>query len=266
MLATLAACTAALTTASSSPFLSGADAPRPSPNSAAIGEFAAGQEADARFDALAEDVLALEIERRVEQLSARPRIYQVDGFLSDEECLLLQAWDRPDSSARVARHPTVAAVHRRMHWLARMPPGHGEQLQVHTFGAGEEQACHSDSVPVSAIMRVATVVVHLSDVDEGGELVFPMGEDCAQLSCCRGNSSAVIRVQVKRGRALLFYSHDVDGEWNALAEHCLCPVLRGQEWIAEAWFRPTLYSGSPQLAGLPGSGEGDDAALEQHEL
>jgi len=261
MLAPLAACTAALATAAG-PFLPGLAAPRPSPNSAVMDEFA---EAGTQIDALAEDVLALQIERRIEQLSARPRIYQVDGFLSDEECLLLQAWGRPDSVAHMARHSAVAAVHRRMHWLARMPPGHGEQLRVHMFRAGEEQACHSDSVPISSIMRVATVVVYLSNVDEGGELVFPMGDDCAQLSCCRGNSSAVIKVQSKQGRALLFYSHDVDGEWNALAEHCLCPVLRGQKWIVEAWFRPTLYNGSPQLSGLHYK-DSDEAVLEQHEL
>jgi len=261
-----AACMAALA-AASGPFLSGGDAPRPTPNSVGVDELASGQEAATGFDEMAEDVLALQTERRIEQLSARPRIYQVDHFLSDEECRLLRAWDRHDSAAHVARHPAVAAVHRRMHWLARLPPGHGEQLQVHVFRAGEEQACHSDSVPISNIniVRVATVIVYLSDVDEGGELVFPMGEDCGQLSCCLGNSSAVIRVQAKRGRALLFYSHDVDGEWNALAEHCVCPVLRGQEWIAEAWFRPTLYSGSPQLSGLSHT-DNDVVALEQHEL
>jgi len=258
MLAPLAACTAALA-AASGPFLPGLGAPRPSPHSPGMDDSAVGQEAATQFDSLAEDVLALQIERRIEQLSARPRIYQVDSFLSDEECLLLQAWNQHASAAHAARQPAVAAVHRRMHWIARMPPGHGEQLQVHVFGAGEEQACHSDSVPISAVMRVATVVVYLSDVDEGGELVFPMGEDCAQLRCCHGNSSAVIKVQAKRGRALLFYSHDVDGEWNTLAEHCLCPVLRGQKWIAEAWFRPTLYSGFRD-------GDTDDVAVAQPEL
>merc|ERR1712008_669601 len=97
-------------------------------------EFAAGQEAAMQFDALAEDVLALQIERRIEQLSARPRIYQVDSFLSDEECLILQAWDRPESAASVARNPAVAAVHRRMHCLHACPLDTGSSYRYIDLG------------------------------------------------------------------------------------------------------------------------------------
>ena len=73
-------------------------------------------------------------------------------------------------------HPVVSSIVRRMYRLARMPPGHGEQLQVGRYGAGQFYEPHYDSEqsPTARLARPATVIVYLKEpAGGGGETVFP---------------------------------------------------------------------------------------------
>merc|ERR1719486_1673231 len=67
---------------------------------------------------------------------------------------------------------TINAIVRRMHRLARIPIGHGEQIQVGRYLVGEKYDCHYDSEVSVNVIRSATVIVYLSDGVEGGDTVF----------------------------------------------------------------------------------------------
>eukprot|EP00747_Dinoflagellata_sp_TGD_P196253 gnl/TRDRNA2_/TRDRNA2_66101_c0_seq2.p1 gnl/TRDRNA2_/TRDRNA2_66101_c0~~gnl/TRDRNA2_/TRDRNA2_66101_c0_seq2.p1 ORF type:complete len:294 (+),score=39.46 gnl/TRDRNA2_/TRDRNA2_66101_c0_seq2:112-993(+) len=220
---------------------------------------------------------AHDIEKNVVALSASPRIYQVDGFLSDEECDFLKQKAEPDlrQSLTINRttgeyhpdsvrtnmqmyvtkedtrtDPVISRIQRRLYRFARVPVGHGEQIQVGRYRVGEKYDCHYDSEVSVNVVRTATVIVYLQDVEEGGDTLFPMGKDCQPLGkCCGGPARDVtpptMRFHPKKGRALLFFSHDLDGDLNPHALHCACPVVSGEKWIIQAWLRSTLYPESP---------------------
>lgn len=218
--------------------------------------------------------------KEMSELSYDPRIYVFDDFLTDKEAEFLKKHGLPhlqpsrtvnytdgslvDSKLRknsqmsvdkadCVEHPVISEVIRRMHLLARAPLVHGEQLQVGRYGEGEYYEPHFDSEPMQDIMRTATVLVYLSVPEEGGETIFPKRSVCTDENfqkCCEdipgmmaGGGGAWI--PAKKRQALLFYSHDLDGRRNSFGMHGSCPVLSGEKWIAQQWFRAAPYKESP---------------------
>eukprot|EP00448_Togula_jolla_P024027 CAMPEP_0170570792 /NCGR_PEP_ID=MMETSP0224-20130122/1305_1 /TAXON_ID=285029 /ORGANISM="Togula jolla, Strain CCCM 725" /LENGTH=274 /DNA_ID=CAMNT_0010893105 /DNA_START=51 /DNA_END=871 /DNA_ORIENTATION=+ len=229
---------------------------------------------------------ARDFEKRLVQSLASPRVYQVENFLSDEECAFLKQHAeghlrpsltvdkqtgefRPDPVrtnqqmylSKEDHHdiPMIADVVHRMHLLARVPLGHGEQLQVGRYTVGEKYDVHYDSDLRSNMIRTVTVIVYLSDVEAGGHTVFPMGTFCNPLTlCCNANATSPVRhFHPKKGEALMFYSHDLDGTLNPLAVHGSCAVEKGTKWITQAWFRSHLYPESPHYPGSDDLETGD---------
>lgn len=229
---------------------------------------------EAESDAAFVSEASHDAEQRVVEISDSPRIYQVDDYFSDEECDFLKQHglphlqqsltiDRTNGSTVVdkvrtnmqmyvskedsVQHPFIRRIVRRLYRLARIPLGHGEQVQIGRYRVGEKYDCHYDSEVRVGVLRAATVIVYISEAESGGDTVFPMGEDCHELgTCCDATSRGQLkRVHPKKGRALLFYSHDLDGSLNTNTLHCSCPVVQGEKWIMQAWFRVSLYTDSP---------------------
>ncbi|XP_064486823.1 prolyl 4-hydroxylase subunit alpha-2-like isoform X1 [Ornithodoros turicata] len=111
-----------------------------------------------------------------------------------------------------------------------------EKYQLANYGIGGQYLSHIDflqtsynlpNVPVhdferGAGDRVATLMVYLTDVAEGGATVFPhLG----------------LRIEPKKGDAAFWWNLKTDGEGEQLATHGGCPVLFGTKWIANKWFR-----------------------------
>lgn len=168
------------------------------------------------------------------------------------------------------KNPVIARIVRRLHRFARVPLGHGEQIQVGKYGVGEKYECHFDSEVSVDVVRPATIIVYLSDVEAGGETIFPMGQDCQPLKKCCGEHSnvsaekGVRQVHPKMGMAMLFYTHDLDGELNRNALHGACPVEQGEKWIMQAWFRSLLYPESPHY--IFGKGVGASEAQGDYDM
>jgi prolyl 4-hydroxylase len=70
--------------------------------------------------------------------------------------------------------------------------------------------------------RILTFFLYLSDVEEGGETVFPTLD---------------IKVKPKRGRALIWPSvlNDNPEEQDPRTTHAAAPVIKGKKYAANAW-------------------------------
>ncbi|CAJ1371738.1 unnamed protein product [Effrenium voratum] len=151
--------------------------------------------------------------------------------------------------------PEVFHILKRMHRAALIPEDDAEALQIGHYSVEEKYETHQDSDPRSGVARPATMIVYLNDVEEGGETLFPLSHrrECNMRwrrdaegnqrfgiqNCC--DREDLLRISAKKGRAVLFFNHDMGGDRDILAEHAACPVKQGEKWIAQRWFRYQPY-------------------------
>jgi prolyl 4-hydroxylase len=189
-----------------------------------------------------------------------PNIAALADLLSHEECEELMALAQPrlTRSAVVDRqsgkfevidartsdgmyfqrgeNPLVARIEKRIEALTGIPAVNGEGVQVLRYGPSDEYRPHHDyfepTDPGSAShlavggQRIATVVMYLNDVDEGGETFFPDVE---------------LGVKPRQGAAAYFEYHNAAGQIDPRLLHAGTPVVRGVKWIATKWMRERRY-------------------------
>ncbi|EDW67591.2 prolyl 4-hydroxylase subunit alpha-2 isoform X1 [Drosophila virilis] len=110
-------------------------------------------------------------------------------------------------------------------------------LQVMNYGLSGHYALHTDYFNTAELIapesptgdRIATVLFYLSDVEQGGDTVFPRIEQA---------------FKPERGKALLWYNLHRNGTGDKRTEHGACPVLVGSKWIMTQWIneRPQLFA------------------------
>jgi len=164
--------------------------------------------------------------------------------------------------------PTARKLKQRAWKLLRLSGGYDESLvdgfQVLRYELKQAYISHMDSFPLhtstdhnwdpskGGTNRFATLLVYLSDVDEGGQTVFPnvpvetptpVPEVADKLfksgsweKTLVNDCYSKLSIQPKKGSALLFYSQDAKGSINRMALHGGCPVLNGTKWAANLWF------------------------------
>lgn len=134
--------------------------------------------------------------------------------------------------------------------LVRVPRFHQENVQVLRYGGGEKYDAHHDYFDkklyqndISTLKnfiqygrrnRMITVFWYLSDVEEGGETVFPRfngGPPPRNMSDC----NVGLKVKPVRGKVIIFYSLKADGSLDPLSLHGACPVKKGIKWAANKW-------------------------------
>ena len=191
-----------------------------------------------------------------------PNVALLDGLLSEEECERLIALSAgklrrsevvaDDGSLGIsgvrssegthfahAENDVVERLERRIAALFDKPVSHGEPLQILHYGTAGEYLPHHDffdpTQPGTRLhlanggQRVATVVVYLNDVEEGGETRFP------QLG---------LAVRPRRGAAICFEYANAAGELDPRLLHAGAPVTRGDKWIATKWLRAGAWGGA----------------------
>ena len=204
--------------------------------------------------------------RRVEVLSLdRPRAFVYHGFLTAEECDHMVAVSRgglhksgvvdaetggsllsdirTSSGSFIGRRfdNITQSVEARIAVWSQIPEEHGEAIQVLRYEIGQEYRAHFDYFfhkQGMANNRIATVLLYLSDVEEGGETVFPnAAAPASQLAGGNWSKCAQQGLAVKpvKGDALLFWSMKVGGELDGGSSHAGCPVLKGEKWTATKW-------------------------------
>ncbi|XP_038703027.1 probable prolyl 4-hydroxylase 7 [Tripterygium wilfordii] len=204
---------------------------------------------------------------RVTQLSWRPRAFLYKGFLTDEECdhLINLARDKLEKSMvadnesgksieskvrtssgmflEKAQDDVVASIEARIAAWTFLPVENGESIQILHYEHGQKYEPHHDFFQdkVNQALgghRVATVLMYLSNVEKGGETVFPNSEE--KMSQSKDDSwsdcaKSGYAVKTRKGDALLFFSLFPDATTDENSLHGSCPVIEGEKWSATKW-------------------------------
>ncbi|URD71960.1 P4Hc [Musa troglodytarum] len=163
-----------------------------------------------------------------------------------------------DSSVRTSsgmflqrgRDKIIRSIEKRIADYTFIPVEHGEGLQVLHYEVGQKYEPHLDYFAdefntKNGGQRIATFLMYLSDVEEGGETVFPNAKVNSsslpgynELSDC---GKAGLALKPKMGDALLFWSMKPDATMDPLSLHGACPVIKGNKWSAPKWMRLHEY-------------------------
>jgi prolyl 4-hydroxylase len=190
----------------------------------------------------------------------RPRIIVFGDVLSADECeaMIERSRDRlqpsttvnPDTGTfdvipnRTSRgiwfqrgeDEFIARLEARFASLMNAPVENGEGLQVLHYEIGQEYRPHFDYFPpgqagsnvhlASGGQRVATLIVYLSDVEAGGQTIFP---------------EIGLSVAPNRGGAVYFHYLNGAGQVDPMTLHGGAPVVSGEKWIMTKWVRERAY-------------------------
>jgi len=126
-------------------------------------------------------------------------------------------------------HADVGHVYTRTHQLTGLNMETSEELQVSNYGIGGHYEPHFDFArreeknafaSLGTGNRIATLLMYVSDVEQGGATVFPhLG----------------ISLWPKRGSAAFWYNLHQNGEGDDMTRHAACPVLAGTKWVSNFW-------------------------------
>ncbi|KAG6467346.1 hypothetical protein ZIOFF_074819 [Zingiber officinale] len=150
-----------------------------------------------------------------EILSWSPRIILFRNFLTMEECDYLKTIAEPHLQAsQVHDTKTGKAVEKRIAIFTQVPQENAEPLYVIRYQPTEYYLIHHDYLPEDALgkggQRVATMLMYLSNVVEGGETYFPLDLATAAVE-------------------------GLNGKVDPKSLHSGCPVLKGEKWTATSW-------------------------------
>jgi prolyl 4-hydroxylase len=194
---------------------------------------------------------------------ANPNVAVIDGLLSEAECTKLiqltngrmkssQVVDRKsggsyESHVRKSEgchfnrgeNAIVQRIEQRIAALTGVAVDCGEPLQMLHYGIGGEYLAHQDffdpADPGSQVLtkvggqRIATLVIYLNNVPEGGDTDFPELE---------------LSVRPRQGSAVYFEYLNAAGQLDTRCLHAGTPVARGDKWIATKWLRQRPYVGT----------------------
>ena len=198
---------------------------------------------------------------RVVTRLAKPEIVVLADFLGAEECEELIRQSRAKIGPSTVVNPRtgtfdviadrssfgtyftleendlISALDRRIERLTKLPLANGEGIQILHYPVGGEYKAHFDYFPPSdpgsaphlahGGQRVATLVMYLNDVEEGGETYFP--------------DAGGLGVVPRMGSAVYFAYCNSLGQVDSATLHGGAPVRAGEKWIATKWIRQHAY-------------------------
>ncbi|MES2116563.1 MAG: 2OG-Fe(II) oxygenase [Pseudomonadota bacterium] len=127
-------------------------------------------------------------------------------------------------------------IEQRLAAIAQWPPDRGEPFQLQKYGVAQEYRPHFDWLNPDSDghrahlrrggQRLATFILYLSAVEEGGGTAFP---------------NLGLEVFPRKGNALFFLNTDAGQRPDQQTLHAGCPVVRGTKIIANKWLRQGVY-------------------------
>ncbi|XP_016564594.2 probable prolyl 4-hydroxylase 12 isoform X2 [Capsicum annuum] len=192
---------------------------------------------------------------RVVQLSWRPRVFLYRDFLSAEETdhLISLVHGKRNSStsdnASVdavkfpttgipidAKDPISSRIEERISAWTFLPKGNSWPLHVlHSEGEkskGNYGYFERDSALKSNEPLMATVILYLSNVTRGGQILFPESENKILSDCTKCSDT----LRPTKGNAIVFFNVHLDASPDKSSSHARCPVTDGEMWYAIKFF------------------------------
>ncbi|CAA0830819.1 Probable prolyl 4-hydroxylase 12 [Striga hermonthica] len=198
---------------------------------------------------------------RVVRLSWQPRVFLYRDFLSEEECDHLVSWvdgkrnqfaSRGDSqnfgiSMDIDDELTKVIEERISAWTF-LPKENSKPLSVLNFSHEDSQQKYSyfgnkDGEHVDQPL-LATVVLYLSNVSQGGQILFPESEERMWSDCTQKNDI----LKPSKGNAIVFFTLHLNAGPDRTSSHARCPVLQGDMWCATKFFYMKQISAGKDLA------------------
>jgi len=139
---------------------------------------------------------------------------------------------------------SLEEVEERMARATMIPRANGEAFNILRYELGQKYNCHYDVFDPAEYgpqksQRMASFLLYLSDVEEGGETMFPF-ENYQNMDIGYDYKACIgLKVKPRQGDALLFYSMLPNGTFDKTALHGSCPVIQGEKWVATKWIRDT---------------------------
>ncbi|XP_013738071.1 probable prolyl 4-hydroxylase 12 isoform X2 [Brassica napus] len=189
--------------------------------------------------------------RRVLQLSWQPRVFLYRGFLSEEECDHLaketsevksgdgdgDGKTQLSSSDHVldVPDPIVAGIEERISAWTFLPRENSGPIKVrsYTMEKSDKKLDYfgEESSSVTHESLLATVILYVSNITQGGELLFPNSEVKLKRSWSDCSEPGNILRPVK-GNAILFFTRHLNATLDQTSTHFRCPVLKGELLVA----------------------------------
>lgn len=195
--------------------------------------------------------------------AAEPTIYLIHNLLTKAECksLLEQAQSRVSpivkNDALQLTHdfkkfenvervmlwqgmlltPGRKQIEERIEQVTGFPSSHYSDFVVDKIEKGAYWEPHYDSFPgVSQNVPMATLTIFLTDDNKGGDVVFPSTEE------------APVKIQARRGLAVVHHNTDDRREFEVNAIHALLPVTEGTLYIARKYIFAEPVSNARRIA------------------
>ncbi|KAF5828965.1 hypothetical protein DUNSADRAFT_16745 [Dunaliella salina] len=220
---------------------------------------------------------SLDDEETVQVLTWDPKIFLYKNFLSSDECdeLIRQASPHLERSGvsdpktgkgteqkvrtssgmffKRGANELVQNIEERVAKWVMVPVENGEGLQVLKYNETQKYDAHHDYFSFEGRddnggNRMVTVLMYLSDVEEGGETVFPKvpisdeEKSRARVAGVSECAQAGLHYQPSKGDALAFWSINNDGQFEPKSLHGSCPVKKGVKWSATKWIHVGHYA------------------------
>ncbi|KAI5661179.1 hypothetical protein M9H77_20502 [Catharanthus roseus] len=207
-------------------------------------------------------------------LSWSPRAFYFPNFATAEQCqsimkianstlkpskVALRKGDTPESvnGLRTSSGTFIKAsddstgvldyIEKKIARATMLPRSNGESFNVLRYEVGQRYVPHHDAFDPAHYgpqynQRVASFLVYLTDVEEGGETAFPYENDSNKDIVIDYNGCLGLKVKPRQGDGLLFFSLLPNGTIDKKSLHGSCPVIKGEKWVATKWIHNTNFS------------------------
>ncbi|XP_020550965.1 probable prolyl 4-hydroxylase 12 isoform X2 [Sesamum indicum] len=181
-------------------------------------------------------------------MATKVRVFLYRNFLSDEECDYLISWvhrkkshnmqvdDLPQSYLMDTDDEIARNIEDRISAWTFLPKENSKSLQVLHFGPEDSKQkysyFHNKAAEEVGEPLLATVILYLSNVSQGGQILFPHSENRVWSDCTK--SSKILRPS--RGNAIVFFSLHLNATPDKSSFHARCPVLEGDMWCTTKFF------------------------------
>ncbi|XP_076900640.1 putative prolyl 4-hydroxylase 9 [Bidens hawaiensis] len=123
-----------------------------------------------------------------------------------------------------------------------IPRNHGEAFNILRYDIGQRYLAHYDTFNPAEYgpqksQRMASFLLYLSDVEEGGETMFPFENGESKNATYDIKKCSGLKVKPRKGDGLLFYTLHPNGTIDSASLHGGCDVIKGQKWVATKWIR-----------------------------